>query len=158
MNYSELDRDAHKRFGVLLHELCEVSGLTQGKLARQAKFERRQLIKNGCIQLGTLTGSMEQPTISRVLAGLQAPTYFQVLIWLRVLRKHYESEELARICDEMGIAKPAFTVETERLLWGLAAFVPPEERAQAYAQSKDFQPLGFHIPIIEHKERRMISR
>jgi hypothetical protein len=98
---------------------------------------------------------MEQPAISRVLTGQQEPTYFQVLIWLRVLRKYYESEELARICEEMEIVKPAFTVEIERFLWMLAAFVPPEERAQAYAQSKDLQPLRFHPPIIEHKERRM---
>jgi hypothetical protein len=157
INYSELDRDAHKRFGVLLHELCEVSGLTQGKLARQAKFERSQLVKSGCLELGTLTGSMEQPTISRVLAGLQEPTYFQVLIWLRVIRKYYESDDLTRICEERGIIKPAFTAETERLLWTLASFVPPDERARAFAQSKNFQLLGFHIPIIEHKERRMLT-
>lgn len=155
MNYSELDRNAHKRFGVLLHELCEVSGLTQGRMAKQAKAERARMIKDGCIKQADSIRSMEQPTISRVLAGQQEPTYFQVLIWLRVLRTHYGSEELTQICEEMGIAKPAFTVETERLLWTLAGFVPPDKRAQAYEQSKDVQPIGFHLPLIEHKERRM---
>lgn len=159
MDYSELNRNAHQQFGRIVRDLCEVSGFPQGKLAREAKAEKKRLIAQGSIHPGDVASSMEQPTISRVLAGLQEPTYFQVLIWLHVLRKHYESEELARMCEERGVVRPAFPVETERLLWTLAGFVPPEARARAYAHSKEMMHLlGPYPSLIAHKERRMSAK
>jgi hypothetical protein len=102
------------RFGELLREVCEVSGITQGKLSREAKEERQRLIEKGIIHLDDSIGSMEQPTISKVMAGAQEPTYIQVYIWLRVIRTHYESAQFAEICKELNIPLPKFSPELER--------------------------------------------
>lgn len=152
---STLRNAAQQVFGRILRDLCEASGITQGKLAKEAKVERKRLIEQGSINSGDLIGSMEQPTISRVLAGAQEPTYFQVFIWLRVIRRHYESKELAKKCQELGIEKPLFPAETEQVLWDLTAFKRPEHLAQAYEVGKKIQPT--RLSMIEHKEMRMLS-
>lgn len=156
MDYSKLRNEAQQRFGNILRDLCEASGFTQGKLAKEAKRERKRLIENGNINPGDLIGSMEQPAISRVLAGTQEPTYFQVLIWLQVLRKHYASDELAKKCEDLGIQKPEFLKETEQILWDLSAFRPPDKLASAYNESKKIQPIQFSI--IDHRETRLYPK
>src|SRR5216683_4258190 len=135
-DYSNLRYEALKRFGSILRDLCEVSGFTQGKLAREAKAERQLLIDEGYINPGDLIGSMEQSTVSRIMTGAQEPTFFQVFIWLRVLRKHYKSPELADVCQKMGIEKPEFPSTLERKLWNLAGFVTPKELSLVYEGSK----------------------
>src|SRR6266516_645436 len=77
---TDLFHASQKRFGELLREVCEISGFTQGKLSREAKKELQSLIQAREILPDDPIGSMEQPTISKVMAGLQAPTYFQVYI------------------------------------------------------------------------------
>jgi transcriptional regulator with XRE-family HTH domain len=157
-NYSELRYNSQRRFGYILRELCETSGFTQGKLAREAKAERQRLIEEGYINPGDFIGSMEQSAISRVMAGTQEPTYFQVLIWLKVVRKHYESPELAQACQKIQVEKPEFSRDLERKLWILAAFVPPKELSQTYEESKTIEPMKLRKSMIIHKEKRMIPK
>lgn len=116
--------DSRMRFGDSLRDICEVAGLTQSELSKRAKVELKQLVsKDG----KTPRDSMEQPAISKVMAGLQEPTYIQVYIWLRVIRAWYESPILAHLCAAQEVDVPTFSPELERKLWRLAAFVPPDE-------------------------------
>ncbi|HEU5375437.1 MAG TPA: hypothetical protein VFV38_08365 [Ktedonobacteraceae bacterium] len=156
-NLTSALRRSQKRFGELLRELCEVAGVTQGKLSRDARAERQRLIEEGYIRPEEPIGSMEQPTISKVMAGVQAPSYYQVYIWLRVLRRHYESERLAEICKELSIPVPIFSRETERKLWQLATFVPPEELNAIFEESKGEKPMEASPTLIDHKELRWAS-
>ncbi len=153
-NLTDLLRRSQKRFGELLREVCEVSGFTQGKLSREAKAERKRLISLGCIHPQDPIGSMEQPTISKVMAGVQEPTYFQVFIWLRVIRSHYESARFAEICNKLNIPVPEFPPELERKLWHLSTFIPPEDLLKVYNESKDEKPMEASPSLIEHKEMR----
>jgi len=153
-NVTGLLYGSRKRFGELLREICEISGFTQGKLSREAKVERDRLIGSGRIRRENAAGSMEQPTISKVMAGVQEPTYFQVFIWLRVIRSHYESARLAEICRRLEIPVPQFPYELERKLWQLSAFMPPEDLLEVYTESKDDKPMEVSPSLIEHKEER----
>jgi hypothetical protein len=155
LNLADLLKKSRRRFGELLHDVCDVAGLTQGKLAREANAERQRLIAEGKIYPEDFTGSMGQPTVSRVMAGLQEPTYFQVFIWLRVIRDHYSSAHFARICEELGIAVPEFSADLERMLWKLSFFLPPDELASVYEKSKNEKPLDSSPSLIDHKEERM---
>jgi hypothetical protein len=151
---TDLLHASQMRFGELLREVCEISGITQGKLSREAKEERQRLIGKGIISLEDSIGSMEQPTISKVMAGGQEPTYIQVYIWLHVIRAHYESAQFAEICEELGIPLPEFSPELERELWRLATFVPPDELLRVYEETKNKKLIEIYTPLIEHKELR----
>jgi acyl-CoA synthetase (AMP-forming)/AMP-acid ligase II len=143
---------SQNRFGELLRQVCELSGLTQGKLSREAKDERERLIKQGDIFPDDPIGSMEQPAISKVMAGIQGPTYLQVYIWLRVIRAHYQSARLAQICEELGIDTPVFHKKWEKALWQLSTFTPPEKLLQVYEATRDDKYIEIDEAIIEHKE------
>lgn len=147
---------SRKKFGELLREICEVSGFTQGKLAKEAKAERRRLIESGEIHPEDFVGSLEQPTISKVMAGTQEPTYLQVFIWLSVIKTHYKSTQLAELCENLGIAVPELTEEKVRMLWKLSSFISPEELKEIYEQSKNEKPMKYK-KLIDHKEKRMLS-
>lgn len=152
---TDLLLNSQMRFGELLYELCEVSGFTQGKLSREAKDEYRQLKEQGVIRPNYPISSMEQPTISKVIAGVQAPTYLQVYIWLRVLRAHFESTEFIEICKELKIDLPKkFSLALEKELWRLSTFVPPDELGEVYKNTQDIELIKFYPSLIEHKERR----
>jgi hypothetical protein len=157
-NLTDLLCRSQQRFGELLREVCEVSGFTQGKLSREAKAERQRLIASGYIHSKSSIGSMEQPTISKVMAGVQEPTYLQVFIWLRVIRSHYESARFAEICQKLNIPVPEFPPELERKLWHLSTFMPPEDLLKAYEESKDEKPTELSPSLIEHKETRWEPR
>lgn len=156
-NLTSALRRSQKRFGELLRELCEAAGYTQGRLSRDARAERQRLIEEGYIRPEEPIGSMEQPTISKVMAGVQSPSYYQVYIWLHVLRSHYESEQLADFCRELSIPVPVFSFETERKLWQLATFIPPYELNDIFEESKDEKPLSASPALIDHKELRWAS-
>jgi hypothetical protein len=145
---TELLRNAQQRFSEILSELCEVAGLTQGRLARLAKLELQTLVSQGVISSGSPVGSMYQPTISKVLSGQQTPTYYQVYIWLRVVRSWYGSLQLAALCEKRGVPVPIFSEIVERKLWYLAGFVPPDELSQVEV------PEVPDVKLIDHKERR----
>jgi hypothetical protein len=146
---------SQKRFGELLREVCEISGFTQGNLSREAKKELQRLIQAGEIFPDDPIGSMEQPAISKVMAGLQAPTYFQVYIWLKVIEEHYNSDEFTEICHQLHIAHPpVFTDQLKQELWRLATFVPPDELHENYKNTKDLKLIEIHTPLIDHKEIR----
>lgn len=152
---TDLFHASQKKFGELLREVCEVSGFTQGKLSREAKKELQRLIDEGYILPEDPIGSMEQPTISKVMAGLQGPTYFQVFIWLKVIETYYHSEQFAKICRQLDLSTPpVFTPQLKQRLWGLASFMPPEELSENYEQAKDIKLIEIHPPLIEHKETR----
>ena len=160
---SDLVHNSRIRFGQLLWEICEVSGLSQGKLAQEAKYERQRLIDNGKLRSGDQVGSMEQPTISKVIAGIQEPTYFQVYIWLRVIEAHFKSPRLASICEDLHLPCPEFTPELARKLWYLSGFIPPDERAQVYEDAKEdkivehvksYPSLKKYRSLLQHRERR----
>ena len=151
---SDLLHRSQGRFGELLREVCEVSGFTQGKLSREAKEERRQMLLRGDIRPEDPIGSMEQPTISKVMAGTQEPTYYQVYIWLQVIRKHYEDPKFALICKELHIPLPVFSYELEQELWQLASFIPPNMLHQVYEDTKEKKLFKIYKPLIEHKEQR----
>jgi hypothetical protein len=136
---SSLVRISQKRFGELLRQICEISGITQGKLSREAKNERQRLIEKGDIHPDDLIGSMEQPTISKIMAGVQGPTYFQVYIWLRVIRAHFESARFAEICKELNIDLPEFSSKLEHELWRLSTFIPPDELHRTYENAKEIK-------------------
>ena len=155
---SDTVRTSQNRFGELLREICEISGFTQGKLSREAKKEYQRLVEQGFILLDDPVGSMEQPTVSKVMAGMQVPTYYQVYIWLSVIRTHYESDEFARICKELDIERPKFPYELEPKLWRLLGFVTPDERSEAYRMTKDIKLLEVTPGLIDHKERRFVER
>ncbi len=137
-----------------MRQVCEVGGFTQGMLSREAKVERQQLIKIGEIRPDDPVGSLEQPTISKVMAGAQAPTYYQVYIWLAVLRKHYKSPRFAKICEEFGEELPEFFPEWEQYLWHLASFMPPDKLRQINTKAKDLEIIAIYPSRIDHKERR----
>ncbi len=153
---TDLLRRSQKRFGELLREVCEASGFTQGKLSRKSKDERQRLIEAGYIRPEDPIGSMEQPTISKVMAGVQEPTYFQVFIWLRVIRTHYESTKFAEICKKLGIIPiPQFSRELEQKLWYLSTFVQPDELLRVYEETEEYvKELELSQSLIEHKETR----
>jgi hypothetical protein len=153
-NLTDLLHNSQKRFGTLLSDVCEVAGLTQGQLSRAAKGERQRLIDAGYIPAESMRESMAQPTISKVMAGVQAPTYMQVYIWLRVIRTHYESTRFAEQCRRADVAVPTLSPEMERILWRLATFISPDDLARVCEQSKDINPLEGRVSLIEHKEMR----
>lgn len=157
-NYSELVANVHKRFGTLLHLHCERVGLSQGKLARLATRKRNQMLKEGALRKSDAIGSMAQPTISRVAAGLQAPSYFQVLLWISVVREYYKSGELAERCEQLGIVTPVFSARTERSLWALAGFIPPEKLEQALEQSAPVGKQQATRSLVDHRESRLSGR
>ena len=152
---TDLRTTSLKRFGELLQAVCEVAGLTQGKLSRAATAEYEQLRRSGAIREEDHVGSLGQPVISRVIAGLQDPTYFQVFIWLQVIQARYTSKQFAHRCQALGIPAPQFSAELERTLWKLAGFVPPDELARVYEQSQNEKPLDTNTSLVEHKEVRM---
>jgi transcriptional regulator with XRE-family HTH domain len=155
VNLMDLRKQSLKRFGQLLREVCEVAGLTQGKLAKAAKAELKLLIARGELHAEESVGSLSQSALSRVMAGLQEPTYFQVFLWLRVIKTHYGSARLAQTCQELGLAIPEFSAERERMLWNLASFLPPDELARVDEQSHHEKPLDDRPSLINHKEKRM---
>jgi hypothetical protein len=154
-NMADVLRESRKRFGNLLGELCEVSGFTQGKLSREAKLVYRQMVEDGNIHAEDPVGSMEQPTISKVIAGVQDPTYFQVYIWLRVIRKHIESDQFAKVCKDLKLnSVPTFSLDLELDLWRLAHFTPPSELLNTYEKRKNLKLIEIYEPLIDHKEVR----
>ena len=147
-------RESQKRFGQLLREVCEVIGFTQGKLSREAKKELQRLLKQGYLLEEDLIGSMEQPTISRVMAGIQQPTYFQVFIWLRVIFTYYTSKEFADICRKLEMPFPRLPANLKQTLWRLSTFTAPYELLQTYEETKDLKLIEIYGSLIEHKEVR----
>ena len=155
MHLTNLLYKSRLRFGELFRDICDISGLTQGKLAREAKVEYQRLLAKGEIRPEDPVGSMGQPTISRVMAGLQEPTYLQVFIWLRVIKAHYKGAQLTQMCEELGIVVPKFSADLERMLWKLSSFLPPDELARVYEKSQNEKPLASSPSLIDHKEERM---
>lgn len=148
-------RRSQRQFGELLYQICEISGFTQGKLSREAKDECRRLMEKGVIGPEDPVGSMEQPTISKVMAGVQGPTYLQVYIWLRVIKAHFKSEEFREICRELHIEEPPeFLPKWEEWLWHLSTFVPPDELDKACEETENLKLIEIHKPLIVHKEER----
>lgn len=128
--FSDLRAVAQARFASLLLQICEAGGLSQGKLARMAQADVRWLLGEGTLGSNDPIGSLGQPTISRILAGKQQPTYGQVYIFLRAIRAHYTSSELTRRCEKCGLSVPVFSREQELALWTLAGFCSPDELAR----------------------------
>lgn len=149
---ADLVERSRKRFGVLLRNVCEIGGVTQGMLSREAKRELRRLREMGEIVLDESVGSLEQPTISKVMAGMQAPTYYQVSIWVKVLQASFTSDRLAMLCQALDISQPAFDPTWEQALWRLAHFVPPQELCQVYECAKDLKVRKMYQTLSEHKE------
>jgi len=146
---TDLLRSSQKKFGELLREVCLAAGFTQGKLSREAKDEHQRLIEIGDLYPGDSIGSMEQPTISKVMAGSQEPTYYQVYIWLNVLRRHFDSPRFAEICKELDISLPTFSAQLERGLWRLSTFIPPDELRQVYEEAKDEKLIEIYKSLVE---------
>lgn len=149
---TNLLQNAQKKFGELLREVCQVAGFTQGKLSQEAKEELERLIEIGDVRPNDVIGSMEQPTISKVMAGSQGPTYYQVYIWLNVLRKHYESSQFAEICENLNISLPTLSSKLEQELWRLSTFVPPDELRQVYEEAKNVKLIQIYKSLMEDKE------
>jgi transcriptional regulator with XRE-family HTH domain len=135
--FTNLIHASLKEFGRLLREICEVAGFTQAKLARESEAELERLMECGDIKPDDYVGSMRQPAISRVMLGSQEPTYYQVYIWLKVLRVHFESEHFAEICREEGTPLPTFPSTLEAELWRLSTRQPPDELHEVCERNKD---------------------
>lgn len=124
-------------FGRLLREICMLGGITAAVLSSRGVQEREFLVQAGDLKSSDPVGPMGELPILLVMAGREAPTYYQVYIWLRVLRRHFESPEFAQACKDLSIELPVFPELLERRLWKLAGFVSPEERSQVYESMKD---------------------
>lgn len=135
--FTNLVHSSLKEFGRLLREVCEVGGYTLEKLSREACHERERLIVSGDLKPHDPVGPMGQLAIARVMAGFEEPTCYQVYIWLRVLRTHFESPEFAQICQDLGIPLPTFPPALEAELWRLSNHQAPSELREAYEWGKD---------------------
>ncbi len=146
---SDLLHNSQKKFGDLLRQICIAAGYTQAKLAREAQAEKYRLI-NACeIRPKDFTGSFEATVLSKIMKGEQPPTYYQVFIWIAVLKRHFASAEFAAICAGLGVDCPKFEPEWEYCLWYLSSFVPPDEFGEIYEHIKDLE-------IIEIVEERVL--
>lgn len=132
---SKLRAAAQAKFASLLLKICEAGGLSQGQLARMAQADARQLLEIDTLSVDHSIGSLAQPTISRILAGKQEPTYAQVYFLMRAIRTHYASSELTRRCQERGLSAPVFSSEHELALWTLAGFCLPDDLARELEKS-----------------------
>lgn len=148
MQLSELVDQARRRFGELLRELCEASALSQGKLSRLAEEACDVMVDEGRVLEGKVS-SLAQPTLSLVMAGKTRPGYFQVYIWLHVLRAWYEGPELAALCKKRGVEVPVFSHALECDLWHLAGYATPTEIEEAYVI-----PVPIDVSLVEHKGQR----
>jgi len=144
--FTSLVHASLKEFGHLLREVCQVAGFTQAKLSREAEDERLRLIESGDLNPYDPC-TTDQITLARVMAGLQEPNSYQVYVWLKVLREHFESERFAQICQDLGLPLPTFSKELEAELWRLSNRQTPDELRQVYEWSKDVKLI-----IIGEKE------
>jgi transcriptional regulator with XRE-family HTH domain len=129
---------ARELFGSLLKLLCRRAGITQDKLERDSRAYREELIARGLLQDDNNSGSMNQSAISRVMKGIQPPTYDQVRIWLEVIDRVYKSDKFREICNNIGWPyKDFFTKELKIDMYRLALFGTPEEVVAAYEQWED---------------------
>jgi hypothetical protein len=154
--FIELLRKAPRRFSELLDQLCTAAGLSQARLSREAKQIRKHFIEEGLIApRDPLIGSMEQPTISSVISGAQAPTYGQVWIWLKAIRTWYESPRLVEKCKQIEseyhieMPVPQFDHKLEMDLWRLALFGTPDEIINAYNRTKNLNLLDENLPSLQ---------
>lgn len=74
--------------GALLRLVCTRAGITQTRLARDAKTWLRPGEKI----------DIYQPTISEVSQGKREPSYRQLWVWLRAIRAVYEDPDFPRKC------------------------------------------------------------
>lgn len=137
MTISDLLHDSQKKFGDVLRQICITAGYTQSKLANEAQAEKYRLVATGEIRPKDITGSFEGTVLSKIMRGEQAPTYYQIYIWIRVFKRHFASAEFATICSNLGMECPKFEPQWEFCLWHLASFVPLYEFEQVYEHIKD---------------------
>jgi hypothetical protein len=139
---------AQRKFGELLRQVCEIGGFTADKLSREAQAELERLRVQGNIPSDAPVGPLGPFTLCSIMAGTQAPTYYQVLLCVCVLGKHLTSQRFAEICRELEIEIPPDLAEKwkrwEQLLWHLAGFLSPAELAVLYEQTKDLQLIEIY--------------
>jgi|SRR2546430_5911161 len=124
-------------FGFYLRQACNDGRITQTLLEKYGEMEKyvRLVNKYGKEVYeqkkrdGTLPkeeqSSMKQETISRVVNGIQRPSFQQVSIWIFVIKRHYTSEDVRLMFDNKGLSIPNFTEEMEEKLWISSGYLSP---------------------------------
>src|SRR5947209_11638091 len=115
------------RFGTLLRQVCESVGIKQPLLEKYGQAEYSQMEQEGrLITEDDSPSSMLQQVISRVVTGQQRPSYIQTLIWIKVVKNHYNNERVKKYFKNKGLEMPVFTPELEAALWTLSGYQSPD--------------------------------
>lgn len=130
-------------FGEALYKVCRRVGITQPLLEKYGEAEYAQMEAEGKI---SVQSSMKQQVISRVVTGLQAPSYTQTYIWLKVIKQHYENEKVIEYFQNKGLEMPVFTEEVEEKLWALSGHQSPRSVKRAADYFSSFDPVPRRLP------------
>ncbi|HEX3640658.1 MAG TPA: hypothetical protein VHV10_05155 [Ktedonobacteraceae bacterium] len=146
------------RFGTLMRQFCEAAGMNQPWLADkgQSMYNEMMIRKYGkeryeqMLEEGTLPkeeqSSMLQQAVSRVIIGVQRPSYIQTYIWISVIEEHYNNEEIKRYFEWKGLEMPVFTEEMYQALWALSGHQPPDAVNKAVAAFSTFNHTPRRLP------------
>lgn len=134
------------RFGTLLKQVCEATGVTQSLLEKYGQAEYAQLEKAGFITPDDPVSSMLQEVVSRVFRGRQRPSYIQTYIWITVVKRHYNDPKIRKIFEDKNLEIPNFDQELEEALWTLAGYSSPQEVIKASFALRDFDHAPRRLP------------
>lgn len=134
------------RFGTLLKQVCEATGVTQSLLEKYGQAEYAQLEKAGFITPDDPVSSMLQEVVSRVFRGKQRPSYIQAYIWITVVKRHYNDPRIKKIFEDKNLEIPEFTPELEAALWTLSGYSSPQEVIKASLAFRDFDHVPRRLP------------
>ena len=152
------------RFGTLLKQVCDATGISQSLLEKYGQAEYAQLEKAGFITPDDPVSSMLQEVVSRVFRGKQRPSYIQTYIWITVVKRHYNDPDIRKIFEDRNLEIPEFTPELEAALWTLAGYSSPQEVIRASLAFQHFDhaprrlPKGIEIIPKTDANLRIINR
>ncbi len=134
------------RFGTLLKQVCDATGVTQSLLEKYGQAEYAQLEKAGFITPDDPVSSMLQEVVSRVFRGRQRPSYIQTYIWITVVKRHYNDPRIKKIFEDKNLEIPEFTLELEEALWTLSGYSSPQEVIRASLAFRHFDHAPRRLP------------
>jgi hypothetical protein len=125
-----------------LQRRLEESGLSKARFVRMCEEEATYLTAKGRITEQQYERIIVHPsTLGRILNGELEYTRLQVLLWARVLRKWYASEECLRYFVDRFMIPPKFDEKIEKSFVESAGFVTEERRQEALLRTTEEQAI-----------------
>ena len=146
------------RFGTLMRQVLDGIGVNQVLFEKraQAKYDAFMFEKYGkqayerMKEDGTIPkeeqSSMLQQVISRVINGLQRPSYIQMLIWMGVIADLYNNESIKKWFRDNDLEMPVFSEEIEEALWALSGHQCPRKVNKVIADFSAFSNVPRRLP------------